>query len=63
MCRTNNRIGVLCVDGKVVAEQKTERTILLIVRRDESLEIGADTSTPADEKKLIEAPCNSKTSG
>jgi len=42
--------GVLKVDGKVVAEQKMERTIPLILQWDENLDIGADTGTPVDDR-------------
>jgi arylsulfatase len=38
------------VDGKVVAEQKMERTIPLILQWDESLDVGSDTGTPVDDK-------------
>jgi hypothetical protein len=84
--------GVLKVDGQVVAEQKMERTLPLILQWDESLDIGSDTLTgvddadyqppfafngkikkitltidrpkltPEDEKKLMEAGRNNKTS-
>ena len=42
--------GVLKVDGKVVAEQKMERTLPLILQWDESLDIGSDTLTGVDDK-------------
>jgi arylsulfatase len=42
--------GVLKVDGKVVAEQKMERTIPLILQWDETFDVGADTGTPVDDK-------------
>ncbi len=42
--------GTLKVDGKVVATQKMERTIPLILQWDESFDIGADTGTPVDDK-------------
>jgi arylsulfatase len=42
--------GVLKVDGKVVAEQKMERTIPLILQWDESLDIGSDTLTGVDDR-------------
>ncbi|WP_112662007.1 arylsulfatase [Microvirga flavescens] len=42
--------GVLKVDDKVVATQKMERTIPLILQWDESLDIGSDTGTPVDDK-------------
>ncbi len=42
--------GVLKVDGKEVATQKTERTIPLIMQWDENFDIGADTGTPVDDQ-------------
>jgi arylsulfatase len=42
--------GVLKVDGKVVATQTVERTIPLTLQWDETLDIGADTGTPVDDK-------------
>ncbi|MCM8595632.1 MAG: arylsulfatase [Candidatus Accumulibacter sp.] len=42
--------GVLKVDGKVVAEQKMERTIPLILQWDENLDVGSDTGTPVDDR-------------
>ncbi|MGO9566541.1 MAG: arylsulfatase [Desulfomonilaceae bacterium] len=42
--------GVLKVDGKVVAEQKMEHTIPLILQWDENLDVGSDTGTPVDDK-------------
>lgn len=42
--------GVLKVDGKVVAEQKMEHTLPLILQWDESLDIGSDTLTGVDDK-------------
>jgi len=80
------------VDGKVVATQKMEKTLPLILQWDENLDVGSDTLTgvddgdyqspfpftgkiqkitleidrpklsPADEKKLMEAQRNHKTS-
>jgi arylsulfatase len=41
--------GVLKVDGKVVAEQKMEHTLPLILQWDENLDIGSDTLTPVAE--------------
>jgi len=41
--------GTLTVDGKVVAEQKMERTVPLILQWDETFDIGADTGTPVDD--------------
>jgi hypothetical protein len=40
---------VLKVDGKVVAEQKMEKTVPLILQWDETFDIGADTGTPVDD--------------
>jgi len=42
--------GALKVDGKVVATQKMERTIPLILQWDETFDIGADTGTPVDDR-------------
>jgi arylsulfatase A-like enzyme len=42
--------GVLKVDGKVVAEQKMERTLPLILAWDENLDVGSDTGTPVDDR-------------
>ena len=42
--------GTLKVDGKVVATQKMERTVPLILPWDETFDIGADTGTPVDDK-------------
>ena len=42
--------GVLKVDGKVVATQKMERTIPLILQWDETFDVGADTGTPVDDR-------------
>jgi hypothetical protein len=42
--------GVLKLDGKVVAEQKMERTIPLILQWDENLDVGSDTGTPVDDR-------------
>jgi arylsulfatase len=41
--------GLLKVDGKVVAEQKMERTIPLILQWDESLDVGIDTLTGVND--------------
>jgi arylsulfatase A-like enzyme len=43
-------VGTLKVDGKVVAEQKMDRTVPLILQWDETFDIGADTGTPVDDK-------------
>jgi arylsulfatase len=42
--------GVLKIDGKVVATQKMERTIPLILQWDETFDVGADTGTPVDDR-------------
>lgn len=42
--------GILKVDGKVVASQKMERTVPLILQWDETFDVGADTGTPVDDK-------------
>ncbi|MCX7098151.1 MAG: sulfatase-like hydrolase/transferase [Methylococcales bacterium] len=42
--------GVLKVDGKVVAEQKMEHTLPLVLQWDESLDIGSDTLTGVNDK-------------
>ncbi|MFI5000579.1 MAG: arylsulfatase [Reyranellales bacterium] len=41
--------GVLKVDDKVVASQKMERTIPLILAWDENFDVGADTGTPVND--------------
>jgi arylsulfatase len=41
--------GTLSVDGKVVATQKMDKTIPLILQWDENLDIGADTGTGVDD--------------
>jgi len=43
-------MGVLKVDGKEVATQKTEQTIPVTLQWDESFDIGADTGTPVDDR-------------
>ena len=42
--------GVLKVNGKVVAEQKMERTLPLILQWDELLDIGSDTLTGVNDR-------------
>ncbi|WP_395665482.1 arylsulfatase [Methylocella sp.] len=42
-------VGVLSVDGKVVATQKMDHTVPLILQWDETFDIGADTGTPVDD--------------
>ena len=41
--------GTLSVDGKVVASEKLERTVPIILQWDETFDIGADTGTPVDD--------------
>jgi arylsulfatase len=41
--------GVLKVDGKIVAEQKMQRTLPLILQWDENLDVGSDTGTPVSD--------------
>jgi arylsulfatase A-like enzyme len=42
--------GTLKVDGKVVAQQKMERSLPFILAWDENLDIGSDTGTPVDDQ-------------
>jgi len=42
-------VGTLKVDGKVVAEQRMEKTVPLILQWDETFDVGADTGTPVDD--------------
>ncbi len=42
--------GTLSVDGKVVATQKLERTVPLVLPWDETFDIGSDTGTSVDDK-------------
>jgi arylsulfatase len=42
--------GTLKVDGKVVATQKMEHTLPLILQWDETFDIGSDTGTPVEDK-------------
>lgn len=42
--------GELKVDGKVVASQKMQHTLPLILQWDETFDIGSDTGTPVDDK-------------
>jgi arylsulfatase len=41
--------GTLKVDGKVVAAQKMDHTVPLLLPWDETFDIGADTGTPVDD--------------
>jgi arylsulfatase len=41
--------GVLKVDDKIVATQKMEHTIPIILQFDETFDVGADTGTPVDD--------------
>ena len=43
-------VGVLKVDGKVVATEKMERTIPLILQWDDTFDVGEDTGTPVDDR-------------
>jgi arylsulfatase len=42
--------GTLTVDGKVVATQKMERTVPLILPVDETFDVGSKTGTPVDDR-------------
>jgi arylsulfatase len=42
--------GTLKVDGQVVATQKMEHTIPLIMQWDETFDVGSDTGTPVDDQ-------------
>jgi arylsulfatase len=42
--------GTLAVDGKVVATQKMERTVPLILPVDETFDVGSKTGTPIDDR-------------
>jgi len=42
--------GYLKVDGKVVATEKMEKTIPMLMQWSESFDVGADRGTPADDK-------------
>ncbi|WP_415408329.1 arylsulfatase [Sulfurovum sp. CS9] len=42
--------GYLKVDGKVVATQKMEKTIPMLLQWDENFDVGADTGTPVDDR-------------
>jgi len=42
--------GTLTVDGKVVATQKMERTVPLILPVDETFDVGSKTGTPIDDR-------------
>jgi hypothetical protein len=44
------RTSVLKVDGKVVASEKMDRTVPLVLRWDETFDVGTDTGTPVDDK-------------
>lgn len=41
--------GILKVDGKVVATQKMDHTVPLLLPWDETFDIGTDTGTPVDD--------------
>ena len=42
--------GALKVDGKVIATQKMEHTVPIILQFDETFDVGADTGTPVDDR-------------
>jgi arylsulfatase len=42
--------GYLKVDGKVVATQKMEKTVPMLMQWCESFDVGADTGTPVDDR-------------
>ncbi len=42
--------GLLKVDGAVVATQKMDHTIPVILQWDETFDIGSDTGTPVDDR-------------
>jgi arylsulfatase len=42
--------GALKVDGKMVATQKMDRTLPVILQWDENLDVGIDTGTPVDDR-------------
>jgi hypothetical protein len=42
--------GTLSVDGKVVAKQKMERTVPLLLPIDETFDVGSKTRTPIDDR-------------
>jgi arylsulfatase len=46
-------MGTLKVDGKVVAEKRMEKTIPIILQRDESFDIGSDTLTGIDDADYL----------
>jgi arylsulfatase len=42
--------GTFSVDGKVVATEKLERTVPLVLPWDETFDVGSDTGTPVDDQ-------------
>ncbi len=50
------------VDGKVVATLKMKDTLPSILEWDENLDVGSDTGTPEDIKKLEMATRNNRVS-
>jgi hypothetical protein len=42
--------GVLKIDGKPVASEKMENSILFILQWDENFDVGADTGTSVDDQ-------------
>ena len=45
--------GVLSVDGKVLAQQKMEKSIPFMMAIDESFDVGMDTRTPVDDSYTL----------
>jgi hypothetical protein len=45
-----SRISVLKVDGNVVASEKMDCTVPLVLQWDETFDVGTDTGTPVDNK-------------
>jgi hypothetical protein len=47
--RARGGTGTLRVDGKLVATQKIERTVPIVLQFVETFDVGADTGTPVDD--------------
>jgi hypothetical protein len=43
-------VGTLSVDGRIVSTQNLERTIPLVLPRDETFDIGSKTGSPIDDR-------------
>jgi hypothetical protein len=43
-------VGTLSVDGRIVSTQNLERTIPLVLPRDETFDIGSKTCSPIDDR-------------